>query len=274
MCPRDPDRARRIARLAVILFALSRSGGSWPALAHGQQAPRVDQLRFSPPVTLATLDMEELHGEPSRLSWSGDGTTLYLQTLQGGFGTPNPTLRHYVLDATNGSTREVESEPAWASAYWGAKSGKTSPDDPPMKIDLKTERRQERTTSLPQGGDLARGGASPGITENDQVSILARQSVPEITLLLRGETIGKFVNTVLVPGLTYGWGPMGARVIAFAAQDTGRVIVMDDEGRKQEVAGSKDAILPAWSPDGDRIVWLQKDGRRTFQLRVTHVSVA
>jgi hypothetical protein len=133
---------------------------------------------------------------------------------------------------------------------------------------------KEHTTSLPRGGELARGGTSPNISENDELTIIGAQTVSIITLLLGREIVGQFTNSVLVPGLTYGWGPMGAKVIAFATPKTGRVVVMDDLGQKQEIAGSKSATLPAWSPNGDRVVWLQKDGRRKFLLQVSRVSVS
>jgi hypothetical protein len=241
--------------------------------ASAQGPPRVNALRFSRPASLATLDMEELKGEPSRLAWSPDGNRLYLQTLAGGFGNQNVELRHYVLGAATGVAEPVEEEPDWARQYWTAKSGQSSPDDPPLRIELRTERQRQQTTSLPRGGDLARGGLTPNMTENDEIAMIGGQTIPVITLLLNGEIVGEFVNSVLVPGLTYGWGPMGAKIIAFAAPKTGRVIVMDDLGQRQEIAGSKNAILPAWSPDGDRVVWLQKDGRRKFLLQVARVSV-
>jgi hypothetical protein len=258
-----------LALLAVAPVAEDRTG----TFTVAQGPPRVDSLRFSKPSGLARLDMQKLGGEPSRLAWSFDGEELYLQTLAGGFGKPNATSQHYIIDAGTGAVREVRIEPEWAAQYWLAKSGQNSPDDPPLRIDLQTERRQERTTSLPGGGGLARGAPTPQITENDELSILARQTVPLITLLFHGEVVGQFVNSVLVPGLTYGWGPMGAKIIAFAAQKTGRLVVIDDQGQKKEIAGSKDALLPAWSPDGDRIAWLEKDGRRRFKLQISKVSV-
>jgi hypothetical protein len=261
-----------VRRMALgFAFIAGFCAAGLPASAQGP--PRADDLRFSKPSSLARLDMQKLQGEPSRLAWSFDGTELYLQTLEGGFGRPNVTLHHYLVDAATGAIREAPIEPEWAEAYWTDKSGQNSPDDPPLRIELKTERRKERTTSLPGGGGLARGGTTPAITENDELSILAQQTVPLITLVFGGEVVGHFVNTVLVPGLTYGWGPMGARIMAFSAQNSGRVVVMDDRGRKQEIGGSKHAILPAWSPTGDRLAWLEKDGRRRFKLQISKVSV-
>lgn len=253
----------RVTALAVVLLAAT-------AL---MAQPRVDSLRFSRPGTLTSLDLQDAQKQPSRLAWSPDGTRLYLQTLEGGFGQPNVKLRHFVIDAATGAIEDRQLEPEWAAEYWIGKSGQNSPDDPPLRIELKTERRKERTTSLPGGGGLARGGTTPAITENDELSILAQQTVPLITLLFGGEVVGHFVNSVLVPGLTYGWGPMGAKIIAFSAQKTGRVVVVDDEGQKKEIAGSRNAILPAWSPNGDRLAWLEKEGRRRVRLQISKVSV-
>lgn len=246
-----------------------------PALLDAQIVFRAESFAFSAPGTIAKIDLDALKGEPSRLAWSPDGSQLYVQTLEGGFGRPNVTLRHYVFAVTGGARQDLQVEPEWAAEYWTGKSGRTSPDkEAPLQIELKSEKRKERTTSLPMGGDLARGGTSPAVTENDELSILGAQAVGVHTMLLHGETIGEFVNTVIVPGLTYGWAPEGTKLIAYAAQKSGRVVIMDGEGRKKEIAGSKDAILPAWSQDLGRIAWLQKDGRRAYLLRVARVLVS
>jgi hypothetical protein len=252
----------------VLALALST-----PAALPGQSAPGVDSLRFASPVTLTELDMRNLAGHPARLAWSPDGTQLYMQTLDGDFGKTSSTPHHYVIVARTGAIEPVAIEPEWAADSWVAKSGQRSNDNPPMKIELKIESRQERPTSIPQGGELARGGTSAAMTDNDLISAISTETIGIIMLLLNGEVVGKFENTVLVPGLTYGWGPMGSRVIAFAAQKNGSIIVMDASGTKRTVAGSKNAILPAWSPDGDRLVWLQKAGRTTYALKVSRVSV-
>jgi hypothetical protein len=232
-------------------------------------------LVIAPGSPIAELDMGKLKGEPSRLAWSPDSSQLYLQTLEGGFGRSNAKLRHYVFNATTGAKEDMQAEPEWASKYWTAKSGQTSPDGPGLKIELKTEQRREQTTSVPRGGDLARGGTSidMGTSAADgAAAAYTSQTVTVHSMLLKGETIGEFVNSVIVPGLTFGWGPHGSGLIAFAATKSGRVTVMDSQGAKHEVAASKDALLPAWSADGSRLAWLQKAGRGKFVLQVARVS--
>ena len=257
----------RTTATAAFLLALS------PALPAGQ-AFRADTLRFTEPATIVELDLEKLKGQPSRLAWSADGSQLYLQTLEGAFGRPDAKLRHYVLATANGAKQDLQAEPEWAAEYWAAKSGQAAPSGT-LKIELKSEQRRERTTSVPMGGDLARGGSSSatGAAANDGVAAAyASQTIPVHSMLLKGDVVGEFVNSVIVPGLTFGWSPKGTSAIAFAAQKSGRIVVMDEQGNRQDVPGSKDAILPAWSPDGGRLAWLQKDGRRTFLLQVVRVT--
>ena len=234
-------------------------------------------LVIATPTPIAELDMGKLKGEPSRLAWSPDGSQLYVQTLEGGFGRPGAKTYHYGFSAADGTKRDLQAEPEWAAAYWAQKSAQASPDGPALKIDLKTEQRMERTTAVPQGGDLARGGASPapGASVGDGVSAAyASQNVTVHSMLLKGETVGEFINSVIVPGLTFGWGPKGTKKIAFAAPKTGRIVILDEQGKKQEVASSKDALLPAWSPSGDRLAWLERDGRKKFRLQVARVSTS
>jgi hypothetical protein len=49
---------------------------------------------------------------------------------------------------------------------------------------------------------------------------------------------------------------------------------MDQQGVRKEIDGSSEAVLPAWSPDGSRIAWLQRDGRKKFVLQASNVSVS
>lgn len=255
--------------LATLVLAI-------PSAVPAQQpAVRAEALQFSAPATIAELDMGKLKGEPRRLAWSPDGTQIYVQTAERP-GQPNQKLHHYVFATAGGEKQDVKSEPEWAAAYWAEKSGQAAPGDARMKIELKTETRQQRTTSAPMGGDLARGGVTPGemgTSAGDAGSAAyGSQAATVHSMILKGQTIGEFVNTVIVPGLTFGWGPKGSKAVAFSAVKSGRVVVMDQQGKTKELSASQETMLPAWSPDGSRLAWLQRDGRKKFILRTSDVS--
>ncbi|HUF23713.1 MAG TPA: hypothetical protein VMN81_06255 [Vicinamibacterales bacterium] len=247
-----------------------------PAAAFAQAPVRAQALTIAEPATLATIDLNDVKGQPSRLAWSSDGSELYFQTIEGPFGKADSKPRHYVFTVATGARTSVDAEPEWAAQYWTAKSWKASPDpSAPLEIELKSDQRIERTTSVPRGGDMARGGTSTSMgtsSEDGMKAAYNAQTVFTNSMVLKGEVVGRFENSVIVPGLTFGWGPPGSRAIAFAAQKSGRIVVMDAEGGKREIAASKDALLPAWSPDGRKLAWLQKDGRRTLLLKVSGID--
>ena len=62
---------------------------------------------------------------------------------------------------------------------------------------------------MPMGGDLAKGGgAGSGTTADDIVDAsLQSQMQHVITLKLKGETVGQYVDTQFVPGYTFSWAP-------------------------------------------------------------------
>ena len=183
------------------------------------QARSAATMVFSEPAVVAQLDSDQLKGQPARLSWSPDGSQFYLQTIDGAFGQAGAKLRHYTIDAQTGRRQDLQAEPEWASAYWSAKSAQAAPDGPAMKIELKSETRTEKTTSAPMGGDLARGGGSvaTGSGAGDGIAAAySRQTSLVHSMLFKGEIVGEFIKSVIVPGLTFGWGPAGSRVIAYA----------------------------------------------------------
>ncbi len=248
-----------------------------PALVAAQAPLTVGTIQFSPVSNLAEIKVDDLKGQPSRLAWSADGQQLYLQTMDGKFGQPDAKLHHYVYDAATGNRKGIDATPEWAAAYWTDKSGQSAPGAPAFKIQLKSDTRVEKTVSAPMGGDLAKGGgvgADGGAASSGDAMAAAynQQPVPVHTMLLSGQVVGEFVNSVTVPGLTFGWGPKGSNVIAYSANKSGRVVIMDDKGTRQEIAGSKDAILPAWSPDGRLLTWLEKDGKKKFVLKLTKIG--
>lgn len=263
-------------RIATALLAVA-------PLALAAQGPiRVANLQVSEPAQIAELDMDKLKGQPFRLAWSPDGSQLYVQTLEGSFadanaGKPSAKLRHYLFPSTpGGSKKDLNAPPDWFAAYWTAKYGQTAPGAPSLAIEVKGEQRKVSATSAPAGGEMAKGGVVPGDLGTSAGDVgsaaFASQTQRVNVMLYKGQRIGEFVNSVIVPGLTYGWGPSGTNVIAFAEPKDGKIVIMDDQAKTLEVDGTKDAILPAWSPDGTRLVWLQKDGKKKYKLFVSSIA--
>ena len=125
------------------------------------------------------------------------------------------------------------------------------------------------------GGDLARGGPAGGGRGTSSGDAIAaaynQQRVPVHTMMLHGEIVAEYINSVIVPGQTFGWGPAGSKVIAYSAYKGGRLVIMDETGTKQEIDGTKNVVFPAWSPDSSRLAWLEKDGRKTYVLKTATV---
>ena len=72
-----------------------------------------------------------------------------------------------------------------------------------------------------------------------------------VTLTVKGETVGEFVGVQFLPGYTFSWSPASIAMIAYA-NASGRLALMDRQGQKQQVDGTRNVILPAWSPDGSQ----------------------
>lgn len=245
-----------------------------PAVVMAQAPVPVGSAKLQSPATIAQLDTGKLKGEPTRLGWSPDGKQFYLQTVEGPLHQPKAT-HHYVIDAVDGKVKDTEGEPSWFAAFWALKSNKTSPDTPTLGIALASETRIEKTTSTPTGGDLARGGAggSEGTTATDAIAAATNsQPVMVHTMKLHGQTIGEFVNSVIVPGMTFGWAPKGSQAIVYSELKGGKLVLMDNTGKKQDLDGTKDTLLPMWSADGTQLAWLQRDGKKKFQLKVARLN--
>lgn len=248
-------------------------------LSAADQAPlRVESLTLSA-AKVRELDTFDSDKKPWRLAWSPDGSQIYVQILDGEYADAQAgrrvTVAHLLFSTTDGSKKEIEMEPEWAQEYWTMKSNRHAPDAPQLAIALKDEMRVEQTTQVPRGGDLAKGGSSAemGTGVGDvAAAAYSRQNVRVNYYQYKGERIGEFLNSVVVHGLTFGWGPPGTNVIAYAMPKDGRIVVMDDTGRKKDIPGTRHGLLPAWSLDGKRLAWLEKDGRTKFELKILNLG--
>jgi hypothetical protein len=230
-------------------------------------------VQISPPVLVTTIDAEKVKGEPTQLGWSPDGSQFFLQTSERDRTGMTRNHRYYVLSA-GGPPKSVDRPPAWATGYWTWKSNQYAPGSTSFGIEIRKEERKLTATSSPMGGDLARGGVDTGAGGTTAADVAAAraqtQTVNVFTLLLAGETVGEFAGQQFLPGYTFGWSPEDLGMIAYANR-SGRLAVMDRQGEKQQVDSTKNVILPAWSPDGSKIAFLQKAGRK-FELFVAGVT--
>lgn len=231
-------------------------------------------IQLSAPALISTIDTGKLKGEPTQLGWSADSTQLYLQTSErdGQGMVTNP--RFFVMSATAGKPEPVGTTPPWATEYWTWKSNKFAPGSPTFGIEVKQEDRKTTATNSPMGGDLARGGVDSGTSGSTAGDVAARaqntQTQRVFSLTLKGEPVGEFVNQQFLPGYTFGWSPRD-HMVAYG-NASGRLAVMDEQGNKQQVENTKNVILPAWSPDGTKIAFLQKAGKNKYELYVVTVS--
>jgi Tol biopolymer transport system component len=242
------------------------------ALAAAQAVPHAEAMTFTTPQKIVSLD--KIKGEPIQLAWSPDGTQLYVEAGQrtriGTFEGP----KHYVVSLADQKVKPVDAPPQWATDYQTWKSNKSAPGQRTLAIAITDENRTQRAVSAPMGGALAKGGESGASTGNMDEAVstaLASQTQHVITLKLKGEIVGEYVNTQFIPGYTFTWAPPSfGTAIAYARPD-GRLAVMDQQSGKKEVPGTKNVLLPAWSDSATRIAFLQRDGKK-FELYVTDIK--
>jgi len=250
------------------MFASSAApfGGRWPVVAAtvgiGLVQPEsfdVSTQKLGAPALVCHIDVKMLQGELARLSWSPNSQSIHLQTKDARGG-----VYDYIVDVVNGDVSRAFGEPAWAVEYWAHKSSLAAPGLPSMKLDVTENVR--RTKPAPFTGGFANGGAQT-VDLKKPVDAYER----EVTLRFLGEQIGNWINDAPLAGETFGWGPTGTGALVYADQ-AGRLTFIDQGKHKLIVAGVKDATLPAWSLDGRRLAFLQKDGRKKFRLMVATVE--
>ncbi len=219
------------------------------------------------PMVWARIDVGELKGRPARLAWSEDRSELYLQLVEGQ-DVEQLKWRHFLIRQGE-APRATDAEPVWLASYWQWKSAKSAFGDPMMTITVDVRR-----TMLDNLNGTSENKAvylQPFVS--GEALMRSKQSGGSqitSTLLLKNKIIGKFVDEQIVPGYTFSWSPEDLRLIAFRSQP-GRLVIMNVEGATQDVAGTSDVLLPAWSDDGREIAFLERTGRRTFNIIVVPV---
>jgi hypothetical protein len=237
------------------------------------QAPNVTVT----PIEITRIDIGKLKGSLVReLAWSPDGKQLYLQTYDVDKQALPKALYHYLIETSgSGSPKRVDAEPAWANDYWNWKSTQSAPGVPAMKIDLETDKKLTNATAMPMGGDMARGGASGGDTGISLGAVMQAAGSAEnrvtYTMRLKGQVVGQWVNQAIVPGLTYGWGPKDSGLIAYADQG-GKLVIMNEAGDRQTLDGTKDVVLPGFTEDGTKLVYLEERGRNKYAVMIATVT--
>jgi hypothetical protein len=242
------------------------------------QSPASDarQVALSAIQIVTEVDAGKLKGDLVRLAWPPDGKQFYLQTIErDGRGNVKQT-RHYVVSVASRDVKSVEAEPEWAARYWTWKSGQASPAAAAFKIDVSSRQETKRATAAPTGGALAKGGAvdpAAGTTLQDVASAADATQVQNIySLKIKGETIGEWINEPVLPGVNFAWAPAPSALLIFAKREGGPLTVLDQAGRKQELAGAKVALLPAWSNDGTKLAWLERKDKKKYDLKIAEIT--
>ncbi|MDE3154565.1 MAG: PD40 domain-containing protein [Acidobacteriota bacterium] len=242
-------------------------------------APDAARVQLSAPARVVELDTGKLGGDITRLAWAPDGTQLYIRTTKTDY-MGNETDRHYLLALDGSKPKRVDAAPDWASAYWSWKSSVASPGSPAFRIQVDQSNETLKSGAAPMGGALAMGGSEPsgpgvGSTVGDVASAArSRQQASTVRLYIGKETIGQWTNEPVQPGATFGWSPANVGVIAFADHDhENQLVILDAAGHRQVVSGTKDVEQPAWSSDGRHLVFLQKTGRKKYDLERMDVTL-
>ena len=254
--------------LSILMAALLAQAASAPP-----PIADVRQLSVTEQKVIAEIDTNKVQGTPVGLAWRTDGT-IYLR-IQG-----KDKARHYqIVTVPQTSLGQVDELPQWAATYWNWKSAVVAPGDPTLKLEVEQRTELKRSVGGNSGGELAGmtsqalSGGSGGEGMSGAAAINAVQTGiagQVVTLRFKGTVVGEWSGEAPQPGMRIGWAPAPMGLLAYC-DEQGRLRILDRDGRKLLVAGTKNALLPAWSTDGRHIVFLQKQSNRLYSLMVATV---
>jgi len=240
-----------------------------------QTVVSAQSLRLEPK-PVAEFEMSQLKGVVRRIAWNADNTQLYVQTAELGSDAQPKKTYHYIVDPSSGALKDTSVEPEWAATYWAWKSWKAAPDDEKFVIELSEEQRKNVATSIPMGGDYARGGTggdpNSGASASSVIEAAQQSQVGTARMMkLKGQVVGEWMNQPIVPGQSFGWGPKGSNLIAYAEPKNRALMIMDKTGAKQKIDDTRGVYSPSFSNDSKRLAWLEVRGKKAI-LVVADIS--
>jgi len=232
------------------------------------QAADATTVTLSAPKALVEVDAAKLKGEPVRLAWGSEQEFYMRWTETDRFG--NERTSHLLVGPNSTTPAPADGQPSWAATYWFWKSASVAPGVPDMKFDLETRQQMKTATgTVRDDGEGMHNTVAKGAPELNDAN--QAQKVTTTTITLKGQLIVESVNRAVVPGVTFGWAPSPMGVLAFV-DGKKRLVLIDRAGHKREVPGATGVLLPAWSPDGTRIAYLQKKSKKTYVLNIIEVG--
>jgi len=252
--------------LTLLMFMQAGQSGTAPA----RTSFDASRATFSSPQAVVEIDTGKLKGAPTRLAVNDDGT-IFLRTADvDRFGNENG--RNYVASPASAAFDRVDEAPAWVSLYWSWKSGVAAPGVPALQFDVEVrEKGTLATGSTSQADGVDNPNRSDPSSNQIAHDMASYQKVVTTTVKLKGQLVFEGQNKPFAPGVSFGWAPAPLGALAFT--DAGkRLIVIDREGRKKEVPGASDVLLPGWTTDGRHLFYLEKKSGKKYTLMMVDVS--
>jgi hypothetical protein len=229
----------------------------------------VSQLIVSAPRALTEIDTGKIPGAPARLAWGPNGVLYVRVTELDRWG--NERNRHFLVTPSEKAVlTPADGEPLWLAAYWAWKSAPIAPGLPTVKLEIEQRRERNRIINAPSGGGLAgtASAALPGSTGGEGVSqgvaaaaANSGYTASVVTVRFKGQVVAEWADEAPQPGMRLGWAPAPMGLLAYVDTEN-RLTLTDREGRKLRVPGTTSVLLPAWSPDGKQIAFLQKNKKK------------